>query len=215
MTAINFDQPSEGRSSSVKPTLLLQNHGNGAGLHAETGAGNHAAIESIQLINDPTLGVAAFYAESNGGGPAVLANATNAGPGVHANSKQAAGVRAHTSSRNAAAIECIHDVTDPTLGVAAFYAESNGGGPAVLANATNAGPGVHANSKQAAGVRAQTGSDNNAAIEGIGKVAGRFVGDVEVSGDIRLIGADCAEEFVSSPTEIIEPGTVMGTKSSR
>ena len=48
-----------------------------------------------------------------------------------------------------------------------------------------------------------------AAIEGIGKVAGRFVGDVEVSGDIRLIGADCAEEFVSSPTEIIEPGTVM------
>ena len=45
--------------------------------------------------------------------------------------------------------------------------------------------------------------------EGIGKVAGRFVGDVEVSGDIRLIGADCAEEFVSSPTEIIEPGTVM------
>ena len=56
-------------------------------------------IESIQLINDPTLGVAAFYAESNGGGPAVLANATNAGPGVHANSKQAAGVRAHTSSQ--------------------------------------------------------------------------------------------------------------------
>ena len=52
--------------------------------------------------------------------------------------------------RNAALIECIHDVTNPTLGVAAFYAESNGGGPAVLANATNAGPGVHANSKQAA-----------------------------------------------------------------
>jgi hypothetical protein len=34
-------------------------------------------------------------------------------------------------------------------------------------------------------------------------------GDVEVTGDIRLLGADCAEEFDVSSPEQIEPGTVM------
>jgi hypothetical protein len=35
------------------------------------------------------------------------------------------------------------------------------------------------------------------------------IGDVEVTGDIRLLGADCAEEFDVSSAEQIEPGTVM------
>ena len=39
--------------------------------------------------------------------------------------------------------------------------------------------------------------------------AGRFEGDVEVTGDIRLIGADCAEEFAISEATDVEPGTVM------
>ena len=34
-------------------------------------------------------------------------------------------------------------------------------------------------------------------------------GDVEVTGDIRLLGADCAENFDVSETETAEPGTVM------
>src|SRR5215217_247018 len=35
------------------------------------------------------------------------------------------------------------------------------------------------------------------------------MGDVQVSGDIRLEGADCAEDFNVSEAEEIEPGTVM------
>src|SRR5215207_4530757 len=35
------------------------------------------------------------------------------------------------------------------------------------------------------------------------------MGDVQVSGDIRLEGADCAEDFDVSEAEEIEPGTVM------
>ncbi len=36
-----------------------------------------------------------------------------------------------------------------------------------------------------------------------------FQGDVEVTGDIRLTNADCAEDFDICETEQIEPGTVM------
>jgi hypothetical protein len=39
--------------------------------------------------------------------------------------------------------------------------------------------------------------------------AGRFDGDVQVSGDISLTGGDCAEEFDVVETEIVESGTVM------
>jgi len=41
-----------------------------------------------------------------------------------------------------------------------------------------------------------------------GGLAGRFEGDVEVSGDIRLLNADCAEDFDVAGGEEIEPGTV-------
>ncbi len=52
-------------------------------------------------------------------------------------------------------------------------------------------------------------------VKGIGvigkgaKLAGYFEGDVEVTGDIRLANADCAEDFDISEAEQIEPGTVM------
>jgi hypothetical protein len=42
-----------------------------------------------------------------------------------------------------------------------------------------------------------------------GHLAGRFEGDVEVTGDIRLINQDCAEDFDIACADEIEPGTVM------
>lgn len=38
-------------------------------------------------------------------------------------------------------------------------------------------------------------------------LAGRFIGDVEVTGDIRLVNADLAEDFTTS--NAVDPGTVM------
>jgi hypothetical protein len=42
-----------------------------------------------------------------------------------------------------------------------------------------------------------------------GRLAARFEGDVEVTGDIRLANADCAEDFDVACLEQVEPGTVM------
>ena len=52
-------------------------------------------------------------------------------------------------------------------------------------------------------------NSTGAAIYGIGKKAGFFQGDVEVTGDIRLLNADCAEDFDVIDTENAEAGTVM------
>lgn len=46
-------------------------------------------------------------------------------------------------------------------------------------------------------------------IFGKGAPAGRFEGDVEVTGDIRLLNADCAEDFDIAGVKTVEPGTVM------
>lgn len=42
-----------------------------------------------------------------------------------------------------------------------------------------------------------------------GRVAGFFEGDVEVTGDIQLSNADCAEDFNISTNSMVDPGTVM------
>jgi hypothetical protein len=42
-----------------------------------------------------------------------------------------------------------------------------------------------------------------------GRLAGFFEGDVEVTGDIRLANADCAEDFDVAGAVKVEPGTVM------
>ncbi|MFZ0548323.1 MAG: hypothetical protein WAM60_22945 [Candidatus Promineifilaceae bacterium] len=62
---------------------------------------------------------------------------------------------------------------------------------------TGGGIAVYATSDEGVGIHAKGG-----------KLAGFFDGDVEVTGDIRLINADCAEDFNVSGTDV-EPGTVM------
>jgi hypothetical protein len=42
-----------------------------------------------------------------------------------------------------------------------------------------------------------------------GRLAGFFEGDVEVTGDILLSNADCAEDFDMADVGTVEPGTVM------
>jgi hypothetical protein len=67
--------------------------------------------------------------------------------------------------------------------------------------------GVFGVSTSGQGVRGQ--SVGGIGVFGTGRVAGRFEGDVEVTGDIRLVHADCAEDFDIAGMEKIESGTVM------
>ena len=54
------------------------------------------------------------------------------------------------------------------------------------------------------------GESDGVGVHGIGgRLAGLFDGDVEVTGDIRLLNADCAEDFDVSGEVEVEPGTVM------
>jgi hypothetical protein len=52
-------------------------------------------------------------------------------------------------------------------------------------------------------------SQNGPGVWGRGATAGRFEGNVDVTGDIRLLNADGAEEFEIAEAEAVEPGTVM------
>jgi hypothetical protein len=53
-------------------------------------------------------------------------------------------------------------------------------------------------------------SDDGVGVHGKGgTLAGFFEGDVEITGDLRLSNADCAEDFDIADKDGVEPGTVM------
>jgi hypothetical protein len=92
-------------------------------------------------------------------------------------------------------------------GAAGVYAESQATNGLQAEGGAN---GVVAKGKSWCGVVGISESTTGGAgVYGKGRVAGRFEGDVEVTGDIRLLNADCAEDFDICEAEQVEPGTVM------
>jgi hypothetical protein len=98
------------------------------------------------------------------------------------------------------------------------YGENTGGGDGVFGYGQNAGRGVVGVSDSHTGVEGNstTGTalwGNSSSGIGVfasgGHLAGRFEGDVEITGDIRLVNMDCAEDFYIAGTTLIEAGTVM------
>jgi hypothetical protein len=89
-------------------------------------------------------------------------------------------------------------VSDGWIGV---YGESK---------STTGGAGVRGDHKAGGTGVAGISDGNGVGVYGEGgRAAGVFKGDVEVSGDIRLTNADCAEDFDISGGEPVAPGTVM------
>ena len=155
---------------------------------------------------------------------------TSNGNGVYGRSKQANGVIGFSSSNGAAGVAGANDEGNGN-GVYGRSAKSDGvigittgDGKAGVAGVcdTGNGNGVYGRSKSANGVVGYSSSDVHAGVAGVsdnstgvgiygkgGRVAGYFEGDVEVTGDIRLVNADCAEDFDVSGAVKVEPGTVM------
>lgn len=80
-------------------------------------------------------------------------------------------------------------------------------GRAVLGENTAGGDGVAGTSASGTGVAAVSKSGTGLYASSDSGLAGRFHGHLEVTGEIRMVGADCAEEF--EVPQGVEAGTVM------
>jgi len=165
--------------------------------------------------------------------PTVIGKVANSGEiGVIGESAQFEGVRGISHAANHGAVVGVNDNTTDTAGPGVFGESARGEGVrgvshspfhgGVVGTCDNEAAGVFGESARGEGVRGVSHSAVHGAVvgtndsaEGIGifgkggRLAGLFEGDVEVTGDIRLANADCAEEFDIAAAESIEPGTVM------
>lgn len=177
------------------------------GVHGETNATTFAAVSGIEL--NPAGTAAAVFGQNKGNGP-----------GVFGTSQGYEGVHGETTSNNAAAVgainkgngpafygisqagEGVHGETNSTTfaavagielsansNVAAVYGEQRGNGPGVTGIAKGNGAGIYGQSAQGP--------------------AGFFQGNVVVTGDVQLSGADCAEQFDVAGAVQLAPGTVV------
>jgi hypothetical protein len=108
---------------------------------------------------------------------------------IRGHSKKLSGIRASSDEGNGVEGWAINSTG--VVGVS-----TNGHG--IWGQTEGAGTGVIGTSKSGVGVHGK-GS----------RLAGFFEGDVEVTGDIRLANADCAEDFNVSAVASVEPGTIM------
>jgi hypothetical protein len=138
------------------------------------------------------------WGHSNHTGDGVLGESAN-GRGVAGSSQTNYGVRGHSSK-----IAGIRGSSDESRGVEGWATNSEG----VVGISTNS-TGVWGQT-EGAGIGVLGTSTSGVGIYGKGgRLAGFFEGDVEVTGDIRLANADCAEDFDVSGADKVEPGTVM------
>jgi hypothetical protein len=125
--------------------------------------------------------------ESTSGRGVVASSDTNYG--LRASSRTLAGIRGSSADGNG-----VEGWATNSTGIVGISTTGNG----VAGTTDGAGIGVLGTSKSGIGVYGKGG-----------RLAGFFEGDLEVTGDIRLTNADCAEDFDVSGADRMEPGTVM------
>jgi hypothetical protein len=154
---------------------------NGEGVHGETSATGYVAAVSGLALN------------RHGIGPGVQGESKGYAPGVTGLSRRDAGVFG------------LHGDPQTVLQGSLVGEDANNAG---VFGATDAG----------AGVLGYSSDENSPAVYAYGQLkaialdkplAGWFVGDVQVDGDLCLPGADCAEHFDVATDEQIEAGAVV------
>jgi hypothetical protein len=213
MTAINFDEPSNGAVNNNN-TVALNIRARGEGSHAIWGETEHttkggAGVVGISRVWVGVHGIAkgdahGVIGESTGefakGKVGVIGISKNSN-GVHGIAKgEGHGVVGETTGEFAKSGAGVVGTSKNWVGV---HGIAKGEGHGVIGETT----GEFA--KGGAGVIGK--SANWVGVLGQGPTAGRFEGNVEVTGDIKLVNADCAEDFNISDSELngIEAGTVM------
>lgn len=215
-----------GHASNGGTGVFGNNKGLGFGVRGETVDGN-AGVQGQCFGNGD--GIVGISAEGNGVVGRCTAQVTSRagvlgvsiiGPGVEGFSTKGNAIEGHMN-RGDVNVSGFLAGTDPIFKQhAGVYGESNQQGVMGLSN-SDTGTGVYGGSaigfgagnpdSHGIGVRGETMSGVGVQGRAFGQgLAGKFIGDVEVTGDIRLVNAgDCAEDFDIAGIEKIEPGTVM------
>ncbi|WP_144416046.1 hypothetical protein [Calothrix sp. 336/3] len=151
---------------------------------------NHRGVRGVSKISTGVNGIA--------GSPAKIQ--PDRGCGIHGESVNGFGVCGVSDNH-----EGVRGASNQGVGV--FGSSDQGVG--IHGESVNQ-VGVIGTSQNFVGVWAETKTINHPALiaKGVSKAA-VFEGDVEVTGDIRLVNADCAEDFDIICIEQVEPGTVM------
>ncbi|MGZ5875690.1 MAG: hypothetical protein ACXWKP_26720 [Bradyrhizobium sp.] len=171
------------------------------------GANNSPASGRGVQGNGPEAGVGGFSNQGTG----VLAQ-SNHGDGLLASTQDSKksgvfGKNDSTAAATAPGGSGVFGLTVAPGGVGVFGANNSpASGRGVQGNGPEAGVGGF--SDRGTGVLAQSKTGIGITAQG-GHLAAKFVGDVEVSGDIRLVNADCAEDFDIAGAALVDPGTVM------
>jgi hypothetical protein len=159
------------------------------------------------------------YGRGSGNGVFGISTATTAagGAGVVGTCDTNDGVRGFSKSPNHSGV--VGTNNDGGIGV---LGQVNGANAAVAGVSSSTGPGVVGRSTQGEGVRGESASTHGGVV-GVNSGTGAgvfgqntgsgpaafFEGNVEVTGDVLLRNADCAEDFDVAGIEDIEAGTVM------
>jgi hypothetical protein len=179
-----------GTASAGERTVGVKGIGDSVGVQ-----GKGKAWHGVEGLSDSTVGGSGVYGANTAGGT-----------GVVGESKEWIGVYGKSESTTGGA--GVMGEGDPAPGVIGkstkwigVYGETAGieNSPAgVWGEHKGAGVGVKAVSNTGVGLFAFSNG-----------TAGFFQGNVEVTGDIKLVNADCAEDFDIVCIEQVEPGTVM------
>ena len=166
----------------------------------------HLNLRAIGAVNTLSHGI---WAESKGNGAGLVAN-SKTGTALVAGSDTSHGIWAESRGGGTGLIANSKTGTGLSAGSDTshgIWAESRGNGAGLVAN-SKTGAGLAAGSDTGDGIYAESrGGGRGIYATSKTGLAGYFKGDVEVTGDIRLVNADCAEEFdIMTP---VEPGTVM------
>jgi hypothetical protein len=169
-------------------TLGVQGNGDAIGVQG-IGIGWHG----VEGLSDSTTGGAGVHGFHRGDGAGVVGESNGRGIGVFGRGNAGAGVEGRGDPGPG-----VIGTSSTWVGV---YGETAGleNGPAgVWGEHKGGGIGVKAVSMDGTALAAFSNG-----------TAGFFQGNVEVTGDIRLTNADCAEEFSIADHEAVQPGTVM------
>jgi hypothetical protein len=203
MTRINFDEPSTGNVNSVDMALEINQRGDGGAIMAKSKKNVAVIVEAGDVFGQSGIGISASgYGE----------NAT----GIEGRADKGIGVKG-TSLHHTGIVGMGKEA-----GVSGYSTDINGVGVSglsdwqagVLGKSDRGKVGVHGECSHVDGAGVEgvnTNTQKGIGVLGKGKIAGRFEGDVEVTGDIKLLNpqnADCAEDF-DILHDYVDPGTVM------